>query len=73
LEFFAARSRSERDELLRIWRELANSPSQKSEWVQRTTSGRELKVRRSSRWIVRYWVDAPVLEVKIVDVEKVVP
>ena len=28
---------------------------------------------KSGRWLVRYWLDEPVLEVRIVDVEKVMP
>jgi hypothetical protein len=35
--------------------------------------GPGLQVRRFGRWLVRYWLDDPVLELRIVDVEKVVP
>jgi hypothetical protein len=73
VEFFAGRTKRERDDLLRIFSGLAASPDEKAEWHQRTSSGRELQVRRFGRWLVRYWLDEPVLEVRIVDVEKVVP
>jgi hypothetical protein len=73
LEFFAGRTRREREELLRAWQALADSPYQKGEWLQRTASGREVQVKRFGRWLVRYWLDDPVLEVRIVDVERVVP
>jgi len=73
LEFFAGRSGRERAELLRIWQELAVSPYQRGEWRQTTASGRELQVKRWGRWLIRYWLDEPVLEVRIVDVERVVP
>jgi hypothetical protein len=73
LEFFAGRTWREREELLRAWQGLADSPYHKGEWRQRTASGRELQVMRSGRWLIRYWLDEAVLEVKIVDVEKVVP
>jgi hypothetical protein len=73
LEFFSGRTRREREELLRIWSALASAPYQKGEWLQKTAAGRELQVKRFGRWLVRYWLDAPVMEVKIVDVEKVVP
>ena len=73
LEFFAGRTRREREELLRIWRELAASPYRKGEWLQRTAGGRELQVQRSGCWLVRYWLDDPVREVRIVDIERVVP
>jgi hypothetical protein len=73
LEIFAGSTRRQREELLRIWRELAASPYRKGEWYQRTAAGRELQVQRSGRWLVRYWRDDPVLEIRIVDVERVIP
>ncbi len=73
LEFFVGRTRREREELLGVWREMAASPYQKGDWLQRTASGRELQVKRFGRWLIRYWLDDPVLEVRIVDVERVVP
>ena len=73
VEFFAGRTKREREDLLQIFARLASSPYQKGEWQQRTRSGRELQVKRFGRWLVRYWLDDPVLELRIVDVEKVVP
>jgi hypothetical protein len=73
LEYFLERPKREREDLLRIFKSLAASPYQRGEWIQRTSSGRELQVKRFRRWIVRYWLDDPVREVRIVDVEKVVP
>ena len=72
VEFFAGRTKREREDLLRTFASLAASPHQKGEWLQRTGSGRELQVKRFGRWLVRYWLDGPVLELRIVDVEKVV-
>jgi hypothetical protein len=45
----------------------------RGEWVQRTASGRELQVKRFGSWLVRYWLDEPVLEIRIVDIEKISP
>jgi hypothetical protein len=72
VELFARRSKREREDLLRIFTNLATSPYQNGDWQQRTISGRELQVKRFGRWLVRYWRDDPVLELRIVDVEKVV-
>ena len=69
--FFAERTRRERENLLQIFRGLAETPYLKGEWLQKSKSGRQLQVRRFGRWLVRYWVDEPVLEVRIVDVERV--
>ena len=46
LELFTGRSKREREELLRIFKSLAESPYQTGDWRQRTKSGRELKVKR---------------------------
>ena len=73
LELFTGRSKREREELLRIFKSLANSPYQTGEWRQKTKSGRELQVKRFGKWLVTFWLDAPVLELRIVDVEKIVP
>ena len=73
LEFFTSRNKREREELLRIFKSLAASPYQKGDWQQKTKSGRELEVIRFGKWLVTYWLDDPVLEVRIVDVKKIVP
>ena len=73
VEFFTERNKRERDELLKIFRALAESPYQKGEWRQKTKSGRELQVKHFGKWLVNFWLDAPVLEVRIVDVKKIVP
>ena len=73
LEFFGGRSKREREDLLRIFATLADSPHLRGDWLQKTNSGRDLQVKRFGRWLVRYWLDSPVLEVRIVDVEKIVP
>jgi len=53
VEFFAGRTKREREDLLRIFAGLAASPYEKGEWQQRTSSGRVLQVRRLGRWLVR--------------------
>ena len=71
--FFIERSKREREDLLKIFRTLADSPYQTGGWRQRTKSGRELQVKRFGKWLVSFWLDDPVLEVRIVDVKKIVP
>jgi hypothetical protein len=73
MEFFTERNKREREELLKIFWALAESPYQKGEWLQKTKSGRELQVKRFGKWLVNFWLDEPVLEVRIVDVKKIVP
>jgi hypothetical protein len=52
---------------------LAESPYQTGEWRQKTKSGREVQVKRFGRWLVTFWLDDPVREVRIIDVKKIVP
>lgn len=73
LGLFTERSKREQEELLRIFKSPADSPYQTGEWRQKTKSGRELQVKRFGKWLVAFWLDAPVLEMRIVDVKKVVP
>jgi len=73
LELFTERSKREREEVLRIFKSLADSPYRTGEWRQKTKSGRELQVSRFGKWLVTFWLDAPVLEMRIVDVKKIVP
>jgi hypothetical protein len=69
---FSECSKRERDQLLRFFKSLADNPYQKGEWKQKAKSGREFEVKRFGKWLVTFWLDAPVLEVRIVDVKKVV-
>jgi len=73
VEFFSRCSKREREDLLRLFRSLADSPHQKGEWIQKGRSGREFQVKRFGRWIVTFWPDDPVLELRVVDLKKVVP
>jgi len=59
--------------LLHVFKTLAESPNQKGDWLQQTKSGRELRVKRFGKWLVTFWPDDPVLEVRIVDVKKILP
>jgi hypothetical protein len=73
LRLFTERNKREREELLKIFQALADSPYQTGEWRQKTKSGRELQVKRFGKWLISFWLDEPVLEVRIIDVKKVLP
>jgi hypothetical protein len=72
VDAFSDCTRREREHLLRTFALLAESPNQRGEWFRRTCSGRELQIKRFGKWLVTYWADHPVLEVRIVDVERIV-
>ena len=72
MEFFSRCTQREREDLLGVFRSLANSPHQRGEWIQKTTSGREFQVKRFKRWLITFWPDDPVLELRIVDIKRIV-
>ena len=71
VEFFTSCSRRERDDLLKYLNLIANDPFQRGDYVQTIRQGREVQVKRFGKWLVAYWADHPVLEVRIVDIERV--
>ena len=71
VELFANCRKHEREELLRIFRLLAASPSQRGDQIQKDRSGREIQVKRFGRWRISFWLDAPVMELRIADVRKI--
>ena len=73
LGFFGQCSSREREQLLRVFESLAQAPSQRGEWLRRTTSGRDLQIKRFGKWLVTFWPDHAVRELRIVDVERVIP
>jgi hypothetical protein len=73
LEFFSASKRREREQLMRVFALLADDPFQKGDFVEKSKSGRELQVKRFGKWMITYWPDDPVTELRIVDIVKVHP
>jgi hypothetical protein len=71
LEFFSASNKREREQLMRIFMVLADNPFQKGDYVQKSASGRTLQVKRFGKWLITYWPDDPVTELRVVDIAKV--
>ena len=73
LSFFGQCSKRDREELLHAFKFLAEGPSQRGDWLRRTSSGRELQLKRFGKWLVTFWPDHAVGELRIVDVERIIP
>jgi hypothetical protein len=67
---FTECKRRDREELLRIFQALTNSPFELGDYHQRTATGREIQVKRFGQWLVTYWSDHPASEVRVVEVQK---
>jgi hypothetical protein len=71
LEFFSSCTKREREQLMRVFAALLDDPLQKGDYVERTATGREVQVKRFGKWLVTYWPDDPVTELRIIDLRKV--
>jgi hypothetical protein len=56
MEFFTERNKGERDDLLRIFKSLADNPYQKGEWLQKSKSDRTFQVKRFGKWVITFWL-----------------
>lgn len=68
LEFFNTCTKRERERLLRVFIALANDPFQKGDYVERSRSGRHVQVKRFGKWLITYWPDDPVTELRVIDI-----
>jgi hypothetical protein len=68
---FNERSKRDREDLLRIFKSIADNPHQMGDWRQMGKSGRNYQVKRFGKWLVTFWLDSPVLEVRIVGLKLV--
>lgn len=60
----------QREQLIRIFRVLANDPFQKGEVNFRDFSGREIQKKFFEKWIVSFWSDHAVKEVRIIGLQR---
>jgi hypothetical protein len=59
-----------RDHFIRIFQELAGNPHQKGRSYFRDSSGREIQKGHFGHWLVSYWTDHAVKEVRIVGIQR---
>ena len=65
LEFFSNSSKKDRERLPRIFDSLSDNPFQEGNSLK-LRSGREVQVKRFQKWLVPFWTDHAVKEVKII-------
>ncbi|MEK7683832.1 MAG: hypothetical protein AAB466_00250 [Verrucomicrobiota bacterium] len=59
----------QRDLFIRFFRALADDPFQVGDETFLDSTGREIQKKRFARWLVSYWPDHAVKEVRIVGVQ----
>ena len=69
-ELVLALSKARREELIRIFRELAANPFQAGESCFRDTEGREIQNKQYQTWLLSFWSDHAMKEIRIVGIQK---
>jgi hypothetical protein len=59
----------QREELIRAFRFLASEPYQKGDSSFKDSAFRDIQTKRFGKWVVAYWNDDPVHEVRIVGLQ----
>ena len=59
----------QREELIRVFRFLASDPFHKGDTSFKDSSFREIQKKRFGKWVVAYWNDDPIREVRIVGLQ----
>ncbi len=65
-EFFRELRAADREALLRAFNELRANPSSDGSWVSRDDHGREVQVTAFGKFLIHYWDDYLVKELRIV-------
>jgi hypothetical protein len=63
-------SARQRQEFVRIFRSLAENPFQRGDIAFKSSSGREIEKKRFGSWLVSYWPDHPVKELRVVGIQR---
>ena len=69
--FFASSRSSERRKLLKSFEELRGNPQREADYFTADATGRKLSVWAERPFLITFWLDAFVSEVRIVNVQRV--
>jgi len=70
LDVFSASTKRERDQLVKVFRTLAESPMEAGDFAETGASGRRVEVQRLGKWLISYWPDHAVKELRVVDITR---
>ena len=69
--YYLGRRAQERHRLLTVFGQLRNDPYQKSSYTAKDSTGRDLSVSVAQPFLITFWLDAAVFEIRIVNIQKV--
>ncbi len=67
--FFLSLTKSERQSLVDFFTVLSNNPSMTSDFQAKDSSGRPIYLKKYKKWIITFWADHAVKEVRILNIE----
>ncbi|HYR58927.1 MAG TPA: hypothetical protein VEO95_09870 [Chthoniobacteraceae bacterium] len=70
LKVFSACATADRDRLIRLFETIARAPEFEADVDGLRIEGRECMVKCSADWVVTYWLDFPIREVRIVALDR---
>ena len=70
VENVLALSAKQRDELIQVFRQLAENPFEKGETVVCDSVGREIQRKKFGHWFVSFWADHAVKELRIIGIQR---
>jgi len=64
---------AERLNLLQSLQSLKRDPLQKGDYIERDDTGHDIQVKVFGHYLLSYWLDGPVSELRVVDIERIRP
>jgi hypothetical protein len=71
LQFLLSCRRRDRDQLIHALERLTRNPAQRGDWVAKDSTGRSIQIKRIGRFLISYWADPYVKELRLVNMEYV--
>ncbi len=69
LQFLLSRRLRERDQLIQALENLARNPTQQGDWEAKEATGRPIQVKRIGHFLISYWADSFVKELRLINIE----
>ena len=71
LHFFASSRLTERRQLLSALEQLRSDPQREAHYVSKDAAGRDLSVIAIRPFLITYWLDMLIREIRIINIERV--
>jgi hypothetical protein len=69
LQFLLGCRLRERGQLVDALEKLARNPTQRGDWVAKDETGRAIQIKSVGRFLISYWADSFVKELRLINIE----